>query len=122
METYELTFWLSIDAEPDAELGKVLTLITNRGGEIIEKFMPRRRRLAYPVAGQQLGNLATIFFKLNPETMAELKTDLVGMKPILRSIILNRKPEMLFPEKRIRNGRPVETGAEAQTEPVSVIA
>lgn len=101
-QLYEFTYWLGLETESEAEEQKLLALITKAGGELAEKVMPRKRRLAYPIEKQTMGSLGTIYFWLVPEMIPGLKEEIRQIRTILRSILLRRKKNALEPVKERR--------------------
>ena len=101
-QLYEFSYWLGLETEPEAEEQKLLGLITKAGGEVAEKVMPRKRRLAYPIEKQTMASLGTIYFWLVPEVIPGLKEEIRQVRTILRSILLRRKKNALEPVKERR--------------------
>lgn len=101
-QLYEFTYWLGLETEPGAEEQKLLDLIAKAGGEVAEKVMPRKRRLAYPIEQQTIGSLGTIYFWLMPEAIPGLKEEIRQIRTLLRSILLHRKKNALEPVKERR--------------------
>lgn len=88
-KAYEFTYWLRIDSESEKEEEKILNLLKNFEGEIIEKNTPKKKQLSYPINKQNLGYFGTIYFSISPEKIDILRKELVLYKNILRYIIVN---------------------------------
>ncbi|MEK7673644.1 MAG: 30S ribosomal protein S6 [Patescibacteria group bacterium] len=91
-ETYEITYWLRIDTEPEKEEEKLLSLIKSFQGEIVEKSVPKKRQLSYQINKQNLGFMGIIYFTAEPEAISKIKTELKLYKNILRAMITKNKP------------------------------
>ena len=112
-QLYEFSYWLRLEAEPEAEEQKLLGLITTAGGEVAEKVMPRKRRLAYPIEKQTMASLGTIYFWLVPESIPGLKEEFRQIRSLLRSMLLRRKKNALEPVKERRGpAARIDTNAE----------
>lgn len=90
--SYEFTYWLRIDSEPEKEEEKILNLIKTLNGEVQEKTIPRKKQLSYSIDKENLGYFGTIFFVANPEIIINIKKELAHYKNILRFIIIKNKP------------------------------
>ena len=95
MKHYELTYLISSEiSEEEAKSfpEKVIVLIQEAEGIIGNKGFPFKKRLAYPVKGQEDAYLAVLYFQLNPEKLAGLEKKLKAEGQILRYLLLVKRP------------------------------
>lgn len=73
---YETLFILKpelTDEEVETQVGKLTTLITDGGGEIIETDLQGKRRLAYPVQKNKYGYYVLVRFSTDPSQITGIE-------------------------------------------------
>ncbi len=92
---YELTYLISTDlSEEEAKelQAKVVSLIQEEGGLILEERSPFKKKLAFPIKKQIQAFLANINFQTIAEKISKLEKNIKTEKKILRYLILTKKP------------------------------
>jgi small subunit ribosomal protein S6 len=91
MRDYELMVVLSPELDEagvTTETERVTTLVTNRGGEVVDVQSWGRRRLAYPIEKHRDGFYAVAKLKLDPETTAPLERSLSLNESVIRHLLV----------------------------------
>lgn len=88
---YELTYWLRLEIQPEQEEEKILNLLKSNEIDVVERFIPRKRRLSYSIEKQIIGYLGTIYFTADPNAIDQVKAELLRYKNILRFMVIKRK-------------------------------
>lgn len=91
MKNYELTFLISPDLSDERSAqsrDKIISLIKEEEGVLLEANILLKRNLAYPIQGKSEAYLASILFQLSPEKLSGLEKRLKEEKEIMRYIIL----------------------------------
>ncbi|MEM5782426.1 MAG: 30S ribosomal protein S6 [Candidatus Aenigmatarchaeota archaeon] len=99
-KVYEIGFWIRISANLEEEINKVLNLIEKFDGIIIEKTIPKKKTLAYPIDKETTGYFNYILFIGKPESIDKIKEELKFYKNILRFIIIKRR---INPKEKLAN-------------------
>jgi len=125
---YELVAVLSALLErPDqATLAKIRDFINGAGGAIKKENVWEKKKLAYPVKKQLLGNYAIFEFDLPKEKIEELQKQLKINTDILRFLIINKegvkeeKPRLKPPKPRLSAPTPAAKTEEGRGEKVKI--
>ncbi|MCL4358367.1 MAG: 30S ribosomal protein S6 [Patescibacteria group bacterium] len=109
---YELNFWLGLDADIEKEDEKISGVIKGFGAEIVQKTLPKKKRLAYPILKQTLGSYSLIVFKFgdNENKIKAIEKELRLNKNILRLATFRKKESLLTKEKLERPEKQFERG------------
>jgi len=95
MKAYELTCLISSElSEEEAKnfQEKIVSLIQEEGGVLVEGKLPFKKKLAYPVKKQSQAYLAVINFQLLPEKLADLEKKIKAENQVLRYLVLVKPP------------------------------
>lgn len=90
MKLYELSVLLHPDLEMDLEkpLGKVRSLITDNGGEIVKEENEGKRRLAYRINGEDFAVYVFMDIKLPAEALRKVQATLNITDEVLRYLLV----------------------------------
>ena len=91
MRDYELMVVLTPELDDDgvsATTERVTSLVTARGGEVVDIQPWGRRRLAYPIRNFREGHYAVARVKLTPEAAVPLERGLRLSEPVLRHLLV----------------------------------
>ena len=91
MRDYELMVVLTPDLDDEgvtATTERVTSLVTARGGEIVDLQPWGRRRLAYPIRKFRDGHYAVARLRLSPEAADPLDRSLRLAEPVLRHLLV----------------------------------
>ena len=91
MRDYELMVVLTPDLDDEgvtATTERVTSMVTSRGGEIVEVQPWGRRRLAYPIRKFRDGHYAVARLRLDPEAAEPLDRSLRLAEPVLRHMLV----------------------------------
>lgn len=93
---YILSATLSDDARQKA-LEKIISGITERGGEVRKLFEQGRRKLAYEINGKREGFYFVLYFTVPPANMADMWRDYHLNEDLIRFLTLSTEevPEKL---------------------------
>lgn len=97
MPLYELGVIIDPEIEPDDEtaaLERLEKLITDGGGEMVEKDAWGRRQLAYPIRKKNFGVYHFWKFNLDGRHMSSLNFELRTNDSVMRSLVLNLDREL----------------------------
>ena len=97
MPLYELGVIIDPEIEPDDEtaaLERLEKLITDGGGEMVEKDAWGRRQLAYPIRKKNFGVYHFWKFNLDGRQMSSLNFELRTNDSVMRSLVLNLDREL----------------------------
>ena len=91
MRDYELMVVLTPEHDDDgvaATTERVKSLVTARGGEVVDVQPWGRRRLAYPIKRLRDGYYAVAKLKLDPEAAEPLDRSLRLTEPVIRHMLV----------------------------------
>jgi small subunit ribosomal protein S6 len=91
MRDYELMVVLTPELDEDgvtAATDRVKTLVTSRGGEVVDLQAWGRRRLAYPIQKFRDGFYTVAKLKLSPEATEPLERGLTLSDAVLRHLLV----------------------------------
>ena len=91
MRDYELMVVLTPELDDDgvaATTERVRSLVTARGGEVVDVQPWGRRRLAYPIRRFRDGFYAVARLRLNPEAADPLDRSLRLTEPVIRHLLV----------------------------------
>lgn len=91
MRDYELMVVLTPELDDDgvgATTERVRSLVTARGGEVVDVQPWGRRRLAYPIQKFRDGYYAVAKLKLDPEAAEPLERSLRLAEPVIRHLLV----------------------------------
>jgi len=91
MRDYELMVVLTPDLDEDgvtAAVERVTTLVTGRGGEIVDTQPWGRRRLAYPIEKHRDGFYVVVKLKLGPDATEPLERGLSLSEVVIRHLLV----------------------------------
>lgn len=94
MKHYELLYTIPgkfTEEEMDGISGKINEVVKKYGGEITSTDNLGSKKLAYPIAGVQIGNYLVIEFNGEPERIKELEGELKLTSEVLRFVIVLKK-------------------------------
>lgn len=94
MKLYELSYLIPSDiSEQDLKAleEKIISLIQQEEGRIIETEKPIKKRLGHHIKNKEMAYLITLNFYFNPEKLKVLEKELKALKTILRYLILTKK-------------------------------
>jgi len=105
MKLYELAYLILPDLS-ETELKsfqeKIISLVENKGGVLINTNEPIRKKLAYPIKKRTEAYLSFLSFQMNPEKLIEVERELKTEEKILRFLIITKKILKKFPESLIK--------------------
>ncbi len=113
MPHYELGMIIDPEASPDEEstaLERVETIITDAGGELVDKDAWGRRQLAYAINKKNHGVYHFWQFNATGEVMKDLNFELRTNDMVMRSLVLNLDREL----RRYRKGKRLEQAKAAK--------
>ncbi len=127
MPFYELGMIIDPEASPDEEttaLGRIETIITEAGGEVVDKDAWGRRSLAYQIDKKNHGVYHFWQFNVGGQVMNELNFELRTNDMVMRWLTLNmdhelrrhRKGKRLEEKKAAKRAAKAEKAAEAAAE------
>jgi ribosomal protein S6 len=105
---YEISFLLV----QESGLGFVEKLIAKYGGEIFYSNPVTEMRLAYPIEKKTSAYFGFLHFRDTPESVNELRADLILQKEILRFLIIT--PPMPLKQERQERGKSYPASGEKQ--------
>lgn len=113
MREYELTVVLHPDLEAnlDAPLEKVRTLITNNGGKVQKEDNWGKKRLAYPIAKENFGVYVYFEIELPSESATKLDGALNITDEVIRHLLVGVDPKAKAAAERAKDG---QTAAEEE--------
>lgn len=117
MKNYELTYIISSDItieEADAKAKEIELLIQEKGGVIIKSEKPTAKTLSYQIKKFGSGFFVVVNFQAIPDTINEIKENIIKKDKIIRYIILIKKTH--FKQKRQRTR--LKTKTEETTDPI----
>ena len=91
MRDYELMVVLSPELDEagvTTETERVTTMVTSRGGEVVDVQPWGRRRLAYPIEKHRDGFYAVAKLKIEPEATAPLERSLSLNESVIRHLLV----------------------------------
>ena len=91
MRDYELMVVLTPDLDEagvTVETERVTTMVTSRGGEVVDVQPWGRRRLAYPIEKHRDGFYAVAKLKLTPEATGPLERSLTLSESVIRHLLV----------------------------------
>jgi small subunit ribosomal protein S6 len=91
MRDYELMVVLAPDLDDEgvnATTERVKTMVTGRGGEVVDVQAWGRRRLAYPIGKVRDGYYAVAKLKLDPTAAEPLDRSLKLAEPVIRHLLV----------------------------------
>jgi small subunit ribosomal protein S6 len=97
MPLYELGVIIDPEVPPEDEtstLERLESLITEAGGEMVEKDSWGRRQLAYPIAKKNYGVYHFWKFEVGGEVLGKLNFEMRTNDAVMRSLILNLDREL----------------------------
>ncbi len=103
MASYELTFIVRPEADEtglSAVMERIANHITSAGGQILNRKVLGRRRLAYPIRKVTEGTYVYFALELPPTSVRTIERNLTLTDAVLRSLVVRVEPdEMLGPEQ-----------------------
>jgi len=99
LRDYELVVVFDPDLEIDLNkpLKKVEAIITDAKGKVTKTDTWGKRKLAYTIKGNDFGMYVFINIQLPPESVSKVEATLNITKEVMRYIITNPVPEVVFP-------------------------
>jgi small subunit ribosomal protein S6 len=97
MPLYEIGLIIDPEATPDEEsstLERIEKILTDAGGEVVDRDAWGRRQLAYPINKKNHGIYHFWKFNSGGEVMGDLNFELRTNDMVMRSLILNLDREM----------------------------
>jgi len=97
MPLYELGVIIDPEIEPEAEtttLDRLEKIITESGGEVVDKDAWGRRSLAYPIRKKSHGVYHFWKFDAGPQVISDLNFELRTNDTVMRSLVLNLDREL----------------------------
>jgi small subunit ribosomal protein S6 len=97
MPLYELGIIVDPEIPPEDEttaLERLETIITENGGEMVDKDARGRRQLAYPIKKKNFGVYHFWTFEVGGDVLEKLNFELRTSDVVLRSLILNLDREL----------------------------
>ncbi len=97
MPLYELGVIVDPEIEPEAEtttLERLEKIITDAGGEVVNKDAWGRRSLAYPIRKKSHGVYHFWKFEAGAEVISDLNFELRTNDTVMRSLVLNLDREL----------------------------
>lgn len=90
MKDYELTVLIHPDLETDLEtpLGKVRTIVTNAGGEIVKEDNWGKKKLAYRIKGESFAVYVYMDVKLPADALLKISNTLNITDEVLRYLLV----------------------------------
>lgn len=90
MKDYELTVLIHPDLETDLEtpLGKVRTIVTNAGGEIVKEDNWGKKKLAYRIKGESFAVYIYMDVKLPADALLKISNTLNITDEVLRYLLV----------------------------------
>lgn len=91
MRDYELMVIFTPELDDEgvaATTERVRSLVTSRGGEVVDLQSWGRRRLAYPINRLRDGFYAVVKMRLSPEAAEPLERSLVLADPVIRHLLI----------------------------------
>ena len=121
---YETTIIINAaltDSEVDATINKITTYLENHGGEIEEKNLWGRRRLAYPINKKFNGCYVHLIFNAAPSIVPALERFLTLDDTVLRHLTLQLSDALRAyrKEKSLAEGKSGETSMSTVAEEVA---
>ncbi|MBQ6268836.1 MAG: 30S ribosomal protein S6 [Bacteroidetes bacterium] len=121
---YETTIIINAaltDSEVDATINKITTYLENHGGEIEEKNLWGRRRLAYPINKKFNGCYVHLIFNAAPSIVPALERFLTLDETVLRHLTLQLSDALRAyrKEKSLAEGKSGETSMSTVAEEVA---
>jgi len=105
MKLYELAYLILSDLS-ETELKsfqeKIISLVENKGGVLININEPAKKKLAYPIRKKTEAYLSSLGFQMNPEKLIEVERELKTEENILRFLIITKKIIKKYPESLIK--------------------
>jgi len=110
LREYELMVIIDPDLEMDIDkpLKKVEDIIKDNGGKVAKKDVWGKKRLAYQINKHDFGVYVLMNIEVPPVSVGKIENTLNITKEVMRYIITNPVPEVVFP------GRP-ERAAEEES-------
>lgn len=105
MPLYELGLIVDPEATPEEEQGlleRIEALVTDAGGEIVNKDTWGRRQLAYPIDKKNYGVYHFWKFEVDGELLSKLEFELRTHDLAMRHLVLNLDRELRRERKRKR--------------------
>jgi small subunit ribosomal protein S6 len=97
MPLYELGVIIDPEVPPEEETGaleRLETIITEAGGEIVDKDAWGRRQLAYPIRKKNYGVYHFWKFNVDGDALEKLNFEMRTNDAVMRSLILNMDREL----------------------------
>lgn len=97
MSLYELGVIIDPEIEPEAEtttLERLEKIITDAGGEVLDRDAWGRRSLAYPIRKKSHGVYHFWKFEVGGEVIGDLNFELRTNDTVMRSLVLNLDREL----------------------------
>ncbi|HYU18765.1 MAG TPA: 30S ribosomal protein S6 [Chloroflexota bacterium] len=91
MRDYELMVVLTPELDDEAVAStteRIRSLVTTRGGEVVDVQAWGRRRLAYPIQKFRDGHYAVAKLKLSPDAAEPLDRSLKLTEPVIRHLLV----------------------------------
>lgn len=95
MKNYEITYLISSDLSEEQvqqTQSRLVALIQEEGGLMLEEKTPFRKKLAYPVKKYSQAYLSFLVFQLDPEKLKSLEKKIKEVGQILRYLLLIKRP------------------------------
>lgn len=117
MRDYELVVIIDSDLELDLDkpLKKIEGIIKDNAGKITKSDTWGKRKLAYPINKKDFGVYVFMNIQLPPENVNKVEGLLNITKEVIRYIVTNPVPEVVFPG-RSENGEDAGPGSKDKAE------
>lgn len=121
MREYELIVLLHPDLEIDADapIGKIEKQIADQEGKVIKRDNWGKKRLAYPISGNQFAVYVFFAVHINPEKVSALNRSLRLTEEVIRYLLVKQPEEKAKAPTKKRAKVIKEAEAEPEKEKVS---
>lgn len=123
---YELGYILEGNLEDNAaaeQAKEIEVLIEQKGGTILERMLPKKKKLAYKIGHNYFGHFGTITFTTqDSELVSKVERDFKLKKDIVRFLFVKlgkeqKKEDILAPKLRIKKAAPAPQVLDTSKEP-----
>ena len=118
MRTYEATLLFKPQIEQDQlnnAIQHAISLVEEKGGLFHKREVLGKRKLGYPIKGEQEAYLVTLAFQLHEERMPEISKSL-GQQPDILRHMLGIKERLVAPTPSLPTAPGVKTSAQPPQE------
>lgn len=118
LRDYELVVLIDSDLELDLDkpLKKVEKIIKDNGGKVVKTDVWGKRKLAYPINKKDFAIYVYMDIQLEPSEVSEIESNLNIAKEVVRYIITNPVPEVVFPGREPKEDDEKAESSESEKE------